>query len=169
MEDERLGRQTYQSAAELAELGPAVADLSARLEKVNGYAIDWNEWYARWCAQHKAGQEQTKQEQTGSEAKQEAAPTHLQVTAVDEFRALIPWKQLTDAFIVYAKEDGTPLDKGFPMRLYVPHGSSDCLHVKGVVSLRVLYNPALGEQAEYGFLNTISPEQLFGGAGRGKE
>ncbi|MCD9022797.1 hypothetical protein K7P76_13310 [Cohnella sp. NL03-T5] len=91
-----------------------------------------------------------------------AEPTHLVVRASDEFQATIPWGQLNNALLQFAV-NGLPLVKGRPIRLYVPDGTSACLNVKSVVYLRFVSDAALGEEAEYGFVNEISPNQLAKG------
>lgn len=87
-------------------------------------------------------------------------PTHLRVLAIDEFTALIPWAQLDQAAFQYAIL-GEKLSKGYPIRLYVPNGSSECLNVKSIVQVELLYEPELGEEATYGFKNQIKPEEML--------
>lgn len=86
-------------------------------------------------------------------------PTHLIVRAADEFQATIPWDQLEGALFQYAI-GGEPLTKGRPIRLYVPDGTSACLNVKSVVYVRIANDKSLGEEATYGFMNEVSPDQL---------
>ncbi|MBB6672345.1 molybdopterin-dependent oxidoreductase [Cohnella nanjingensis] len=88
-----------------------------------------------------------------------AAPTHLIVRAADGFQAVIPWDQLGQALLQYAV-NGRPLERGRPMRLYVPDGSSACLNVKSVTELRIARDAEFGDEAGYGFVNEISPGQL---------
>ncbi|WP_159887459.1 molybdopterin-binding protein [Paenibacillus puerhi] len=145
--DDWKGSAAFASAGELAGVSGEPFAAGSRMEGATGNAIDWRHWYETWSA--------------GKKGEGGHQPTHLQVWASDEFQATIPWHELRDAFIVFEQEDGQPLSKGYPIRLYVPNGSSECLNVKSVIRLRIAYDPVLGETATYGFLNTIEPEQLL--------
>ena len=149
-------RVTDGAAAEVAfETSEAFADVvsdkidaGSRLEAASGRAVDWQAWFEAWSVTYGNG---------------ESKPTHLEVTAKDEFHAVIPWAELKDAFVVYAQADGQPLAKAYPLRLYTPNGSSECLNVKSVVELRIHDDASLGEKATFGFRNVLTPEQLFAG------
>lgn len=56
---------------------------------------------------------------------------------------------------------GKKLSKGYPIRLYVPNGSSDCLNVKGVIQVELLYEPELDDEATYGFKNQVKLEDMM--------
>lgn len=144
--DDLRGEARYSSAGELAALCPESFLAHNRVKGVNGKAIDWNTWYTVWTSRRGGQSDRT--------------PTHLQVVAGDEFQATIPWSELAQAFLLYEQENGEPLKKGDPLRLYVPDGSSECLNVKSVVKIRVLYDEKSALEATYGFKNTITPEQL---------
>ncbi|UUZ80613.1 hypothetical protein LJK88_38115 [Paenibacillus sp. P26] len=111
-----------------------------------GQAFDWLSWHRAWLQRRQA---------EGSRP-----PTHIEVEAADEFQARVPWDQLGRALILYAQENGEPLRKGYPIRLYVPDGSSECLNVKSVVRLSLLYDGEAGMEAAYGYKNTVSPDEL---------
>jgi hypothetical protein len=130
---------------EMVSLAPELLPISERVAGVEGKAFDLKSWY---------GSLRRRYEAEGVE------PTHLRVTAVDNFEAIIPWTQLDSAAILYAQENDLPLSKGYPIRLYVPNGSSLCLNVKSLVILHILYDDALGQEAEYGYRNEISLEAL---------
>jgi hypothetical protein len=130
---------------ELVKAAPFQIQLSERVPAVQGDAFDVKAWYAAWKKKH--GKEQL------------AEPTHFKVEAVDEFQALMPWGELNTALFLYAQE-GKPLHKGAPIRLYVPNGRSDCLNVKSVVKLWFLHDASLGEEAVYGFKNAITTDEL---------
>jgi hypothetical protein len=130
----------------LIQAAPIHLPMNERVPTVEGNAFELKAWYGHWIA--------TKQGRTAHD------PTHLQVEAIDEFQATIPWSQLDEAVFLYAQE-GKDLIKGYPLRLYVPHGSSECLHVKSVVKMWFLDAPDLGHEATYGFKNAISIEQLM--------
>ncbi|AJY77330.1 hypothetical protein VN24_25680 [Paenibacillus beijingensis] len=144
--DELNGAATF-SVQEIAALAPGHFPITERVEGVSGKAFDWLSWYKAWC-----------ERQQGAPAR---IPTHLQVEAADEFQATVPWNQLDKALFLYAQENGEPLKKGFPIRLYVPDGSSECLNVKSVVAIRVLYDGAAGDEATYGYKNMVTPDELF--------
>jgi DMSO/TMAO reductase YedYZ molybdopterin-dependent catalytic subunit len=85
--------------------------------------------------------------------------THAVFHARDDFQAVLPKEQLKDALLLFQQEDGTPLKKGFPVRLIVPNGHSDCLNVKSVVKIEfVKLKP--DQEASFGFKNTVSLEEL---------
>jgi DMSO/TMAO reductase YedYZ molybdopterin-dependent catalytic subunit len=134
---------------ELTQLAPEHFTLEERVPGVSGQAIDLKLWFRSW----------TKRQQ-GEEAGAEKEPVLLRVEAADEFQASIPWSQLDQACLLYAQADGSPLKKGYPIRLYVPDGSSECLNVKSVVRIQFLYEGLASEEATYGFKNTVTPDQL---------
>jgi hypothetical protein len=114
--------------------------ISERVPGVEGEAFDVKEWYRQW-----SGHTNT--------------PTHLKVEAADEFQASISWEELEQAAVLFAKH-GEALKKGYPLRLYVPQGTSECLNVKSVVHFEFIDAPNESKEAEYGFKNEISLEQL---------
>ncbi len=116
-----------------------------RVPSVEGEAFDLKSWYRNWS---------NKRKKSAAEE-----PTHVRVEAVDEFQALIPWGQVDQALFLYAQE-GQPLKKGYPIRLYVPDGSSECLNVKSIVKVWFLNDPALGEEATFGFKNKVTLDEL---------
>jgi hypothetical protein len=119
--------------------------LEERVPNVQGEAFDLTSWYENWKLRHNANHA--------------AEPTHFKVEAMDEFQAILPWSQVKQALFLYAQE-GQELKKGYPIRLYVPDGSSECLNVKSVVKMWFLHDATLGEEATYGFKNTISLDEL---------
>ncbi|WP_246096600.1 hypothetical protein [Paenibacillus sinopodophylli] len=133
---------------DMASLAGASFGIAERVPETSGEAFDWQSWYTNWV-----------EEQNGSEAMPE--PSHLIVEAADTFEAVIPWEELGDAAVLYAQE-GQPLTKSGPIRLYVPNGSSRCLNVKSIVKLRFVRHAegAIPEDASYGFKNTITVDQL---------
>jgi hypothetical protein len=130
---------------ELVKAAPFQIQLSERVPAVQGDAVELRAWYEAWKKKH--GKEHL------------AEPTHFKVEAVDEFQALIPWGELSTALFLYAQE-GKPLHKGGPIRLYVPSGSSDCLNVKSVVKFWFLHDASLGNEAVYGFKNAMTADEL---------
>ncbi|WP_019536740.1 hypothetical protein [Paenibacillus ginsengihumi] len=132
---------------EMAAAGGDSFDAADRVPGAAGRAFDVKTWHRNWSAARLAGQDRE--------------PVRLQVEAADEFQASIPWGELDKALLLYAQADGSPLVKGHPLRLYVPGGSSECLNVKSVVALRLLYDESVREQeATYGFKNTVSLDEL---------
>ncbi|MCZ8518409.1 MULTISPECIES: molybdopterin-binding protein [Paenibacillus] len=144
--DEKIGSERL-SADELAAIGPLHLSAGERVEGASGRAVDFLQWYAAWRAR-KGGESHP-------------MPRRLEVRAADEFEAAVPWAQLDRALLLYRQEDGQPLRKGFPLRLYVPDGSSECLNVKSVVEIRFRYEGDAQDGADYGFRNKISPDQLL--------
>jgi|SRR5699024_2540510 len=57
--------------------------------------------------------------------------------ADDGFQQKVDKEELGQAFLVF-KQNGERLTKGYPVRLYVPDGQSDCLNVKSVVQIQLL-------------------------------
>jgi hypothetical protein len=143
--DPHIG-QLHVTPSEWAEQAATKFDMNERVVGVPGEAFDFMEWYEGWRSNNRIFVL--------------TQPTHLRVTAVDEFTALIPWGQLEQAAIQYAIH-GEPLTKGYPIRLYVPNGTSDCLNVKGVIQVELLYASDLGEEAIFGFKNLIKLEDMF--------
>jgi len=142
--DEKAGNGAY-TVEELANQAPKHLDLSERVPGIEGQAFDVVSWYFAWRNLH------------GAQDMPE--PTHMKVEAVDDFQAVLPWKQLGQSLFLY-KQWGKPLEKGFPLRLYVPDGSSACLNVKSVVRISFLYDTAIGEEASYGYKNMVSIDEL---------
>ncbi|WP_409345251.1 molybdopterin-dependent oxidoreductase [Paenibacillus sp. MBLB4367] len=120
-------------------------EIGDRVPESEGRAFDFQAWYKAW---KDAGKERI-----------EEMPTHLKVEAADEFAATIPWAELGHAAFVY-EVNGEPLSKGFPLRLYVPDGSSKCLNVKSVVRITLLHDNQTSGEATYGFMNQINPDDL---------
>ena len=83
----------------------------------------------------------------------------MRVAAADGFEAVIPWEQLDRAVFLY-EQNGNPLKKGYPIRLYVPDGTSQCLNVKGVVDIFFLKDAGLGKEASFGFKNNVSIQNM---------
>jgi hypothetical protein len=133
-------KSEFISAKEMSETATLNFPISERVPGVEGAAFDLKKWYDAWT-------------------RQDQLPTHLTVEAVDEFQATIPWSQLDQAAMLYEKS-GRPLEKGFPIRLYVPDGSSSCLNVKSIVAIRFLHNQELNEEAVFGFKNQVSADEL---------
>lgn len=135
------------SIDEIKALGGKWFPIRERVEGAAGLAVDFRTWYAAWRAQVDA---------VGLTEE----PATLRVKAKDTFEAQIPWSQLADAALGIADDDGGPLSRGGPVRLYVPSGSSDCLHVKQLVLLQFVQTSLPDEEASYGFKNVFSPEDL---------
>jgi hypothetical protein len=133
------------SVEEMLELNPVRIDISERVPGTEGKAIDLYSWYDRWVK--------------ARNMTPMVYPTHLSVEAVDEFCATIAWGELQQAALLYEQE-GLPLVKGFPLRLFVPDGSSACLNVKSVVKLHFIHQEDLDSEASYGFKNKISINDL---------
>ncbi len=139
------------SPPEMAALSNNVFPVADRVPGVSGEGFDLLSWYSGAL-----------RSLNGGKGGLPAEPTHLIVRASDEFQATIPWEQLSHALLQFAV-NGEPLVKGRPIRLYVPDGTSACLNVKSVVSLRFVADSKLGDEAGYGFLNEVSPTQLIKG------
>ncbi|PZE21442.1 molybdopterin-dependent oxidoreductase [Paenibacillus xerothermodurans] len=142
--DEQNGKQEI-SVEELTKLAPLHVDLDERVPGAEGKAFDLKAWYRAW-----------RNERGVPSAAVE--PTHMTVEAADEFRATIPWNQLDQAVFLY-EQNGSSLEKGYPIRLYVPDGSSECLNVKSVIHIHFGYHE-VPEKAAYGFKNQVSVEEL---------
>ncbi|OCT11656.1 hypothetical protein A8709_27665 [Paenibacillus pectinilyticus] len=130
---------------EMVALAEQKLNSQDRVPEVQGEAFDLKGWYRSWKNTH--------------HVEEREEPTHVKVEAVDEFQALMPWSQVEQALFLYAQE-GQPLKKGYPIRLYVPDGSSECLNVKSIVKIWFLRDASLGEEATYGFKNKVSLEEL---------
>jgi hypothetical protein len=139
--DDRLGSQQL-SVDEMAALAPSFFPLAHRVPEAGGEAFDLKQWFSVWAGDRT-------QEQ----------PTYFMVEASDEFQATIPWNQLDHAAILYT-QDGLPLQKGYPIRLYVPDGSSSCLNVKSVVKMFFRYDDHIGSAATFGFKNQVTVDEL---------
>lgn len=146
--------QIVTSPQEMAVLTNNTFPVADRVQGIEGEAFDLLEWYAEAL--------KSVSEEGGVQPLPLLTPTHLIVRAADEFQATIPWDQLGNALLQYAI-NGEPLVKAKPIRLYVPDGTSACLNVKSVVSLRFVADSKLGDEAGYGFLNEISQIQLTKG------
>lgn len=118
-------------------LSGEVVQVASRVPGVPGEAFELSAWYD---AALKA---------VGEAALPAPRPTHLLVRAADGFEAVIPASQLGGALLQYSVE-GRPLEKGGPLRLYVPDGTSACLNVKSVEEIRFAVDHGLGEDASYG-------------------
>jgi DMSO/TMAO reductase YedYZ molybdopterin-dependent catalytic subunit len=143
--DEVSGQAEF-TIEQLTALAPHVVSLADRVPGVEGMAFELQEWYRAW------------QKQLQPQERADCEPSQMTVKAVDEFQATIPWHELGEAIFLY-EQDGKPLAKGFPIRLYVPNGSSECLNVKSVIQIRFKYNE-VHKEATYGFKNHISLEDL---------
>lgn len=141
--DEQAGNETLTVAA-LVNLAPSDIAIEQRVPGVFGRAFELKSWYRAWRSRR--------------QTEQSAEPKRMTVEAVDEFQAVIPWDQLDQAVFLY-EQDGQPLKKGFPIRLYVPDGSSECLNVKSVVKIRFEYGSS-PEEATYGFKNVVTLDEL---------
>jgi hypothetical protein len=130
---------------EMLIMKPLRVNMNERVPGIEGKAIDFLFWYNLWIKSYN-------QDSLGP-------PTHLRVEAADEFSALIPWSQLGSAALLYEQE-GLPLKKGSPLRLYVPDGSSACLNVKSIVKMHFIHQTDLGIKAAYGFINKVSADDL---------
>jgi hypothetical protein len=143
--DPHIG-QLHVTPSEWAEEAAIIFDMDTRVTGVPGEAFDLLGWYGKW--------------RTHNQHTELNEPSHLRVVAADEFTALIPWEQLVQSAIQFAI-NGQPLSKGYPIRLYVPNGTSECLNVKSVVELEFLYDPNLDKEAAFGFKNEIKLEHMF--------
>jgi hypothetical protein len=139
------------SVVEMLAMNPKIVNINERVPGVAGKAIDLFSWYDSWAkAMHLTPLDY---------------PTHLSVEAADEFCATIAWPELQQAALLFEQE-GLPLHKGFPLRLYVPDGSSACLNVKSVVKLEFIHQLSLDSKvdldskATYGFKNKITLDDL---------
>ncbi|MDF2960187.1 MAG: hypothetical protein K0S39_1922 [Paenibacillus sp.] len=141
--DEVSGAAEF-TVEELTSLAPLHLSLEDRVPGTEGKAFDVKAWFREF--------------QQRQQARTDRVPDHMAVEAVDEFQAVIPWGQLDQAVFLY-EQNGKPLQKGFPIRLYVPDGSSECLNVKSVVKIRFGYHGA-ADEATYGFKNQVSVEEL---------
>ncbi|MGG1519669.1 hypothetical protein ABE504_29980 [Paenibacillus oryzisoli] len=135
--DIRKGTASFTVQEMAAMTGEQIA-LEERVPGVSGEAFGLKAWYRSW-RQSEPGQE----------------PTHVRVEAVDEFQAQLPWAEADLAVFLYA-QDGEPIKKGYPMRLYVPDGSSECLNVKSIVKVWFLQDASLEAEATYGFKNRVT-------------
>ncbi|AZN43656.1 hypothetical protein EJC50_11495 [Paenibacillus albus] len=130
----------------MAALAGRAFPLIERVAGGAGEAFDFMEWLGAYRSQQGV-------------AEDAPLPTHLKVEAFDTFEAVIPWEQLKDAAVQFAV-DGAPLPKGGPVRLYVPHGSSECLNVKSVIVFRLLLDEGNRDEASYGFKSTFTPAEM---------
>jgi len=85
--------------------------------------------------------------------------THVIFHASDEFQATLPIAEARGSYLLF-RQDGSPLKKGFPVRVIVPNGSSECLNVKSVVNIEFVSLEKPEQEATYGFKNTVSAEEL---------
>jgi hypothetical protein len=139
-------------AAQMAEIAGKHFDIGQRVPEVSGKAFDLLTWYMNWLALREDREANP------------VLPSILKVEAVDTFEATIPWNQLTQAAVLFEK-DGEPLGKNGPIRLYVPDGSSKCLNVKSIVTIRIECEASGAAEAEqeasYGFKHTFSKDDMF--------
>ncbi|HEY0827943.1 MAG TPA: molybdopterin-dependent oxidoreductase [Bacilli bacterium] len=138
------GQAVYLTVEEMVAQAPLLLPLDQRVPGIEGKAFDLKQWYFAW----RAGRDELS-----------PLPTYMLVEAVDQFQARIPWGQLDQAVLLYS-QNGLPLEKGFPIRLYVPDGSSNCLNVKSIVRFDFIRNDEQGVEAEFGFKNRISTDEL---------
>ncbi|MFC5468382.1 hypothetical protein ACFPPD_06595 [Cohnella suwonensis] len=143
------GRRFETTPQEMAELSGRTFPVNDRVPGAPGEGFGLAEWYEAAVRGPDGGEDASR-------------PTHLVVRAADEFQATIPWAELGGALFQYAI-GGLPLEKGSPIRLYVPDGSSACLNVKSVVNVRFVRDSTLGDEAAYGFVNEVSPNRLIKG------
>ncbi|UKS24384.1 hypothetical protein LOZ80_22470 [Paenibacillus sp. HWE-109] len=141
--DTHIAAETM-TVSEMVKLAGQTIALEDRVPNVQGNAFDLKDWYRSWKSVRN---------------QESAEPTHVKVEAVDEFQALMPWAELDKALFLYAQA-GEPLKKGYPIRLYVPDGSSECLNVKSIVSIWFLHDPSLSAEATYGFKNKVTVDEL---------
>jgi hypothetical protein len=134
------------SVEAMVEMTPERFDIGERIQGVEGKAFGFLAWRQAWYGRFQAGDTSD-------------SPTHLRVEAADEYGATIPWKELGQAAFLY-EQGGLPLTKGYPIRLYVPDGSSACLNVKSVEKIYFLHQPDLGDEAIFGYKNRISVADL---------
>jgi hypothetical protein len=130
---------------EMVAMNPLIVHIDERVPGIEGKAIDLISWYTSWAK--------------ASDQVLGEFPTHLTVEAADEFTATVSWSELQLAVLLFEQE-GLPLKKGFPLRLYVPDGSSACLNVKSVIKLSFIHQADLETTATYGFKNTITIDEL---------
>ncbi|NBI28232.1 molybdopterin-binding protein [Chengkuizengella marina] len=128
------------SVEQMQKMAAKHFSINERVPGIDGKAFDLVTWYESWT------EETTK-------------PTHLKVEAMDEFQAIIPWIELDSAAILY-EQNGKPLKKGNPIRLYVPDGSSDCLNVKSIVKMFFIRDKQLGDESSFGFKNKLDENEL---------
>lgn len=131
------GHSIVTNTRAMSRLAGEIVPVASRVPSVPGDAFDLSTWYG---AALKA---------EGEAALPAPQPTHLLVRAADGFEAVIPASQLGGALFQYSI-DGQPLEKGGPLRLYVPDGTSACLNVKSVAAIRFAADRGLGEDAGYG-------------------
>lgn len=115
-------------------------EMADRVPNVSGKAFDLYTWYRAW-------------------SKATTAPTHMHVEASDQFQATVPWEELGQAAFLF-EQNNAPLVKGYPLRLYVPDGSSACLNVKSVIRIQFLHEPDSSQPADFGFKNHVSVNEL---------
>lgn len=84
--------------------------------------------------------------------------THVIFHASDEFQATLTLTELDGALLLF-QQDGQPLQKGFPVRLLVPNGWSDCLNVKSVVKIEFV-QAAPEQKSTFGFKNVVPVKEL---------
>ncbi|WP_337098982.1 hypothetical protein [Paenibacillus sp. YIM B09110] len=139
-------------AAQMAKIAGEHFDIGQRVPEVSGEAFDLLTWYTNWLALHEDREANS------------VLPTILKVEAVDTFEATIPWDQLAHAAVLFEK-DGEPLGQNGPIRLYVPDGSSKCLNVKSIVTMRIECEANGAADAEreasYGFKHTFTKDDMF--------
>ncbi|MBD2848251.1 hypothetical protein IDH44_23905 [Paenibacillus sp. IB182496] len=145
VEHERTAPQTLTAAA-IAETAGAWFAIGERVPGTSGRAVDFHRWYAAW------------REREG--LREEPIPQALKLEAADAFEAIVPWEQLQHAAILVATEQGEPLGDIGPVRLYAPHGVSECLNVKRVVRLQFMERAPSDLEATYGFKKVFAPGEM---------
>lgn len=141
--DEIIGYEQC-TVEEMSGLAPVHLSLEERVPGVPGKAFDLKAWHREWRKLRQPADDRE--------------PALMKVEAIDEFQAAIPWEQLDRAVFLY-EQDGRPIAKGFPIRLYVPDGSSECLNVKSIVTIRFMYAERAAK-ATYGFKNIVTTDEL---------
>jgi DMSO/TMAO reductase YedYZ molybdopterin-dependent catalytic subunit len=85
--------------------------------------------------------------------------THVIFRANDDFQATFPLTDLQDALLLF-QQDGAPLKKGFPVRLLIPKGWSECLNVKSVAEIEFVKKEQGESKATFGFKNIVQSKAL---------
>ncbi|WP_127531176.1 hypothetical protein [Paenibacillus kobensis] len=148
IEHEQFGIELW-TPSMMAELAGVVFPIEERVPGAVGFAFDWTTWYTEWL--HLI---------THTSQCSLSPATHLKLYAADSFEAVIPWSQLKDAAVLYAKEEEQRLDSAGPLRFYVPNGTSKCLNVKNVVRIVVCVDEEGESEASYGFKSQFSADDL---------
>ncbi|MWC26951.1 molybdopterin-dependent oxidoreductase [Paenibacillus sp. MMS18-CY102] len=148
IEHDEFGIESWTADA-MAELAGESFPIGERVPEAAGKAFDWAIWYEEWLNLLAYTSHCTL-----------SPPKQLKLYAADQFEASIPWDQLKGAAVLFAEQDGTPLAKGGPIRLFVPNGSSKCLNVKNIVRIVVSTQEELSEEATYGFKQQFTLDDM---------